>query len=307
MRNKISANALQELKKILPAARILVNAPLGEYTTFKIGGLADCLVFPAQTEEVRDILQVAQKYDLPVSVLGNGSNVLVLDGGIRGLVLKFNDQMSYVRQEGNKIIAGAGALLSDICHFAARCGLAGLEFAVGIPGSAGGAVFMNAGAYESEMSRVVGAVTAVDAAMSLCRFEAEELKFSYRHSIFQENKAVICEVEFHLKEGSLPAIFRSMDDFTGKREAKQPLEMASAGSTFKRPPGYFAGTLIEQAGLKGLKSGGAQVSLKHAGFIVNAGGAKAQDVLDLIEEVKNRVYENSGVLLTPEVRIMGEM
>jgi UDP-N-acetylmuramate dehydrogenase len=256
--------------------------------------------------EVASVLQAANEHDIPMMALGNGSNVLVRDKGIRGLVIKFDANMGYLRHTGKTVISGAGASLADVSKYAAQYGLTGLEFAVGIPGSIGGAVFMNAGAYDGEISNVVAAVTAVCPDSSLKRFTHEEIKFGYRHSVFQENGCVICEVELLLKNGEGKVIEEKMDDFTYRREAKQPIEMPSAGSTFKRPPGYFAGTLIEQAGLKGLKVGGAQVSEKHAGFVINAGGATAADVLNLIKEVQRRVNDKFGVKLQPEVRIIGE-
>ena len=204
------------------------------------------------------------------------------------------------------MIAGAGALLKDVSKFAARCGLTGMEFAVGIPGSIGGAVFMNAGAYDGEISHIVSAVTAVSRDGEVKRFERNELDFGYRHSIFQENGDIICEIELSLMAGIHTEIHDKMGDLTQRRESRQPLEMPSAGSTFKRPVGHFAGTLIEQSGLKGFRIGGAQVSPKHAGFVINAGDAKAQDVLDLINEVQRLVYEKHGVKLYPEVRTLGE-
>ncbi len=304
--NKISFTILQELQNSLPSTRILFSEPLAQYTTFKIGGPADCLVFPSSVQDVAAVLAFAKKHTIPVTLLGNGSNVLVLDGGIRGIVVKFDKDFSAVRHEGTKLIACAGALLKDVSLYAAAQGLAGFEFAVGIPGSIGGAVFMNAGAYESDMSCVVASVTAVSSIGEVRRFLREDLAFSYRHSVFQENHYVVCEVEINLQAGNEENIRQKMADLTLRRETKQPIEMPSAGSTFKRPPGKFAGTLIDQAGLKGFQVGGAQVSEKHAGFVVNAGGATAQDVLDLIAKVQRRVEARFGILLQPEVRILGE-
>lgn len=285
---------------------LYISEPMSRHTTFKIGGPADILVTPTSVAEVAFIIQTAKHYDINVTILGNGSNVLVLDKGIRGMVLKIGKEMSDIKHCGNKIMAGAGALLADVSQYAAVHALAGMEFAVGIPGSLGGAVFMNAGAYDGEMSHIVSGATGVCPDGTIKRLNYEDINFGYRHSAFQDNRCVICEVELTLEAGEHSMIHRRMNDFTSKRETKQPLEMPSAGSTFKRPPGYFAGTLIEQTGLKGLKIGGAQVSVKHAGFVVNAGGATAQDVLNLIKEVQNRVYEKFGVSLQPEVRILGE-
>jgi len=304
--NKISLTILQELQNSLPSTRILFSEPLVQYTTFRIGGPADCLVFPSSVQDVAVVLAFAKKHTIPVTLLGNGSNVLVLDGGIRGIVVKFDKDFSAIRHEGTKLIASAGALLKDVSLYAAGQGLAGFEFAVGIPGSIGGAVFMNAGAYESDMSCVVDSVMAVSSIGEVRRFSREDLAFSYRHSVFQENHYVVCEVEINLQVGNEENIRQKMADLTLRRETKQPVEMPSAGSTFKRPPGKFAGTLIDQAGLKGFQVGGAQVSEKHAGFVVNAGGATAQDVLDLIAKVQRRVEARFGILLQPEVRILGE-
>ncbi len=305
-KNSKQADVLLKLQGVIPEGRLLVNEPLSKHTTFKIGGPADYLILPATLDEISRVMVIAQEYKVPVTILGNGSNILVLDKGIRGLVIKLGSDMSYIRHSESTICAGAGAMLADVSSYAAKNGLGGMEFAIGIPGSIGGAVYMNAGAYSGEMCQVVVAVSGVCADGSVRRFVESELSFGYRHSIFQDNQCVICEVELSLQKQEQPTIEQKMNDYTLKRETKQPLEMPSAGSTFKRPEGHFAGTLIEQAGLKGFAVGGAQVSMKHAGFIINAGGAMAQDVLELIKEVQHRVYKHSGVMLQPEVRIYGE-
>lgn len=305
-RDNCKHDIIEALQALIKGNHILADEPLAHHTTFKIGGPADFLVMPESLDEVQAALQVARQFALPVTVIGNGSNMLVLDGGIRGLVLKFGTNMHYIRQEGSRLIAGAGVLLKDVSQFAAKVGLGGMEFAVGIPGSIGGAVFMNAGAYNGEMSQVVAGVTVACAQNGVKYFDANRLEFGYRHSVFHDNRCVICEVELQLVPGQQHDIDGKIQDYTERRECRQPLEMASAGSTFKRPEGYFAGTLIEAAGLKGLSVGGAQVSVKHAGFIVNTGGATANDVLQLIAEVQKRVYEHAGVKLQPEVRILGE-
>lgn len=299
-------NFLTQLETVVDPRRLLVDEPMSRHTTFQIGGPADYLILPSSTEEVAAVLSIARENGVPVTILGNGSNVLVLDKGVRGAVVKFGETMGYIRHSERVVIAGAGASLGDVSRFAASCELTGLEFAVGIPGSIGGAVFMNAGAYDGEISNVVSAVTAVCDNSKLKRFSREEIGFGYRDSVFQHNDCVVCEVELTLDYGDNDGIKCKMDDYTTRREAKQPIEMPSAGSTFKRPPGHFAGTLIEQAGLKGFSIGGAQVSEKHAGFIINAGGATATDVLALIREVQNRVQTEFGVKLHPEVRIIGE-
>ncbi|MDT8900555.1 UDP-N-acetylmuramate dehydrogenase [Anaeroselena agilis] len=305
-RIKLKDDFSTQLQNIISGPRLLLDEPMSKHTTFRIGGPADYLVLPASAREVAAVLILARECGIPVTILGNGSNVLVRDKGIRGLVLKFDVTMGSIRHNGATVKAGAGASLGDVARYAAAQGLTGLEFAVGIPGSIGGAVFMNAGAYEGEIGCFVSAVTAVCPDGRLQRFAHADIRFGYRDSIFQHNGCIICEVELALTAGDDAAIDRKMNDYTSRREAKQPIEMPSAGSTFKRPPGYFAGTLIEQAGLKGYKIGGAQVSGKHAGFIVNAGGATAADVLALIKEVQRKVQDRFGVRLQPEVRIFGE-
>lgn len=299
-------NCIAKLKTFLPAERILIDAPMSEQTTFKIGGPADCLVLPASINEVKKIMQLVNEYAVLCTIIGNGSNILVLDKGIRGIVIKLGAEMSGLHCEGEKLYAGCGALLSDAAKFSAEHLLTGLEFAVGIPGSIGGAIYMNAGAYGGEIKNIVTAVKAVNKNGSIIRYDAPALDFGYRHSIFQENENIICEIEFTLQKGKKNEIITLMDDLTEKRESKQPLELPSAGSTFKRPPGYYAGTLIDQTGLKGFCVGGAQISDKHAGFVVNTGNATAEDVLRLIAEVQRRVYEKHGVKLYPEVRLIGE-
>lgn len=297
---------LTSLRSEISKDHLYLDEPMSRHTTFRIGGPADIFVTPSSVEEVAFIIEKTGEYNIPVTILGNGSNVLVLDRGIRGLVLNFGQEMAYIKHNGTKVTAGAGALLSDVSQYAAAHNLTGMEFAVGIPGSLGGAVFMNAGAYEGEMSHIVSATVSVCPEGIIRRMDYASIDFGYRHSAFQDNRYIVCEVELTLKQGESHVINYRMSDFTAKRETKQPLEMPSAGSTFKRPPGYFAGTLIEQSGLKGLKIGGAQVSVKHAGFVINTGEATAEDVLTLIKEIQKRVYEKFGVSLHPEVRILGE-
>ncbi|SEA08055.1 UDP-N-acetylmuramate dehydrogenase [Selenomonas ruminantium] len=306
MRKMINENFIGACREFLQPEQIMLNAPMSEHTTFQIGGPADCLIKPANLEETQKILQLVQEYELPLTFVGNGSNMLVSDKGIRGVVVNFADTISSIAVDGTKMTVGAGALLKDVAEAAAQHSLAGMEFACGIPGSIGGAVFMNAGAYGGETKNVVKAVKAVTRAGEIKTYSLEELELGYRHSIFQNNGEAIVEVELELVPGSEAEIRAGIADFTQRRESKQPLEMPSAGSTFKRPEGYFAGTLIDQTGLKGLSVGGAQVSTKHAGFVVNKGGATAADVLNLIREVQKRVKEAHGVELQPEVRLIGE-
>ena len=287
--NNHNIKALQTaLLKELPSTRVREEEYLRHHTTFKIGGPADLFVEPTTMAELSFALRTIHEFDVPVTIIGCGSNILVKDGGIRGAVVS------------------VGYMLKDASEFAWENGLTGLEFAIGIPGTLGGAVFMNAGAYDGEMSHVVTAVRAVDFQGNIKEYDASHLDFGYRHSVFHDNHEVIGEVIMTLKPGDKNVIKARMDELTEKRESKQPLEFASAGSTFKRPPGYFAGTLIEQTGLKGLSVGDAQVSHKHAGFVINTGSASAKDVLDLIAEVQRRVYDQHGVHLEPEVRMIGE-
>lgn len=293
-------------RSFLQPEQVLVDEPMRYQTTFQIGGPADCVIFPATLAETQQVLHLVHVFGLPLTILGNGSNVLVRDHGIRGVVVKFGEPMSYIRVQDNQIIAGAGALLKDISEAAAAHALSGCEYACGIPGSIGGAVFMNAGAYGGETKQVVAAVRSVTPEGEIKEYKAEALELGYRHSIFQTNGEAIAEVTLALQPGDESAIRAVIADYTQRREAKQPLEMPSAGSTFKRPEGYFAGTLIDQTGLKGLRVGGAEVSTKHAGFVVNVGDATCEDVIGLIHEVQHRVKAAHGVELCPEVRIIGE-
>ena len=293
-------------ERLAPCCKVLAQEPMCRHTTFEIGGPADWMALPASATEAVAVIRVATESCLPLTVIGKGSNLLVRDKGVRGIVLKIGEAMASLHCEGEIIVAGAGALLSDVAKFAAQSGLTGLEFAVGIPGSIGGAVFMNAGAYDGEISSVVEQVTAVSPEGTIREYSAADIRFGYRHSVFQENRCIICEVRLRLRTGEKEAIEAVMADLTRRRESKQPLEWPSAGSTFRRPPGYFAGTLVEQAGCKGLRCGNAQVSEKHAGFIINAGQASAADVQELIRQVQERVKRHSGVDLWPEVIILGE-
>ena len=302
----IDDNFIKAMRMELPEEQVLTDESMARHTTFRIGGNADFFVLPSSIEELLAVLKLTKRYSVPLTVLGNGSNVLVRDGGIRGAVVSFGKPFSYIEMEGAHIKAGAGAMLGTVSLFAANHALSGLEFAVGIPGSLGGAVFMNAGAYDGEMSQVISEVTAVTPEGEIRRYRTKEMDFSYRHSVFQQNGHIICEIELTLRESKAAAIQEKMAEFTRRRMEKQPLDKPSAGSTFKRPPGLFAGTLIDEAGLKGFTVGGAQVSGKHAGFVINKGGATAADVLSLIEEIQRRIEEKNGIRLTPEIRIIGE-
>ncbi len=297
---------VSQLSASMPASRILMDEPMSEHTTFAVGGPADVLVLPKSVKEMSLAIRAARSLELPVTVLGGGSNVLVRDGGIRGVVIQLNQMMKVLSCNGTKILASAGYMMKDVCQFAQEQGLTGIEFACGIPGTLGGAVFMNAGAYGGEMSHVVSRVRTVNSTGGVHTYNAPNLGFSYRQSRFQKSQEFVVEIELTLRQGNKAEIQQEMDDLMQKRRSKQPLEMHSAGSTFKRPPGYFAGTLIDQTGLKGLSCGDAQVSTKHAGFVVNTGHASARDVLQVIHEVQKRVEKAHGVHLEPEVRIIGE-
>lgn len=289
----------------IPKDRIYRDEPMRDHTTFAVGGPADVLVLPHSVKEMSLAIRAARSLELPVTVLGGGSNVLVLDGGIRGVVIQLNEMKRTLSCHGNRIHAASGYMLADVCEFAYENGLTGAEFACGIPGTLGGAVFMNAGAYGGEMSQIVSRVRTVNGHGGVTTYEKGEFGFSYRKSIFQKLQEYVVDVELSLQYGDKTEIRATMDDLTERRTSKQPLEMHSAGSTFKRPPGYFAGTLIDQTGLKGLSHGDAEVSEKHAGFVVNRGHATAADVLAVIREVQRRVEEAHGVTLETEVRIMG--
>ena len=297
----------RELSGIIRSEDGLVrDALMKDYTTFKIGGPADLLIQPSSEEELVQAVSFLRRGKIPVTVLGNGSNVLVKDGGIRGAVIRIGKNMAGIRTEGTELTAGAGALLSAAAAAAAGADLAGMEFASGIPGSVGGAVFMNAGAYGGEMSQIVVSCRALMPDGSMREFPADQLEFGYRRSIFAKNGGIVTSCTMKLREGKKEEILARMKELNGRRMEKQPLNFPSAGSTFKRPEGYFAGKLIQDSGCRGLRVGGARVSQKHAGFVINEGGAIAADVIQLIRLVQMRVKDCFGVDLEPEVRIIGE-
>lgn len=301
-----SVNQLAEVLKQKMPGHVYCAEPMKKHTSFKIGGPADILVQPQNADGLAQALAAARDYEVPVTILGNGSNVLVRDKGIRGLVIQLGNALKSFRQEGERLYFGAGYSLALASRKAWECGLSGMEFAVGIPGSIGGAVYMNAGAYNGEMKCVVESVRVMDVNGNTAELTAEDLQFGYRKTSLQQSGYIITEVCLKMQPGNKDDIKAMMDDFSSRRISKQPLEMPSAGSMFKRPPGYFAGTLIEQAGLKGYTVGGAQVSTKHAGFVVNCGNATAADVLQLIADVRRIIMEKAGVELHPEVLVIGE-
>ena len=288
------------------AKELLLEEPMAKHTSFRIGGPADVLAQPADEAELAALLKRAGEHAVPVTLVGNGSNLLVRDKGIRGLVIKLSNLFSSITVAGNVLTFGSGISLAMASKKAASLSLSGLEFAVGIPGTIGGAVYMNAGAYDGEMAKVVTSVQVMDRQGQSSQLKADELDFSYRHTALQNSGLIVTSVTVSLQPGEAESIKAKMDDFSQRRIAKQPLELPSAGSMFKRPVGYFAGTLIEQTGLKGYTVGGAQVSTKHAGFVVNVGGATAKDVLQLIRDVQDRVLAAQGVQLEPEVLVLGE-
>ena len=304
---------MERLKQALSAAGIAYkeNEPLSAHCTFRIGGPADVFILPENEAQLCAAIKLAKEANVKYYLLGNGSNILFADEGFRGAVIDVSAEAAgmglsiYQNADGDYISAPAGLKLSELCKFALQHGYTGLEFAYGIPGTVGGAVYMNAGAYGGEMKDVLEAVSYLTADGRWVDSEASELDFSYRHSAFEENGACILGAVFHLEKGDPDTIKARMNELMQKRIDKQPLDKPSAGSTFKRPAGYYAGALIEQADLKGVSVGGAEVSTLHAGFIINKGGATSEDVKRLIELVQERVYENSGVTLETEVKFIG--
>ncbi|WP_455266088.1 UDP-N-acetylmuramate dehydrogenase [Phascolarctobacterium sp.] len=298
--------ALQDIFAGCTQRPLLPAEPMTKHTSFHIGGPAELMAQPQSEAELQSLLLKAAEAAVPVTLVGNGSNLLVRDKGIRGLVIKLGSMLRDIKVSGNVLTFGSGVSLAQASKKAAELGLSGMEFAVGIPGSIGGAVYMNAGAYDGEMSKVVKSVRVMDAAGEVSELSAGELDFGYRHSALQGSSKIVTSVTVELAAGDKQAIAEKMADFSNRRITKQPLELPSAGSMFKRPPGYFAGTLIDQTGLKGYTVGGAQVSTKHAGFVVNIGGATAADVLQLISDVQAKVFAAHGVHLETEVLVLGE-
>ena len=292
-------------EKHLPGMLLLEAEPMARHTTFRIGGPADLLAQPSSEEELLLAMKLAEEQDVPVTVVGNGSNLLVRDGGIRGLVLLLGERFSGVSVEGEEIFAQAGATLAKLSAVAQRAGLAGLECASGIPGTLGGGVAMNAGAYGGQLSdALVSASVLEDGAVQ--DFSREDMQMGYRTTRILKRGGIVLSARFRLTPDAPEAIGMRMRELNARRREKQPLELPSAGSPFKRPEGYFAGALIEGAGLKGVQLGGAMVSVKHAGFVVNVGGATARDVLELIVHIRKTVRAKYGVELETEIRVLGE-
>lgn len=301
----MNVNIHQELANIVSEKNVTKDKPLKDHTYTKLGGNADYFVTPTSYEQVQEVVKFAKRHDIPFTLLGNGSNLIIRDGGIRGIVM-YLGKLNEIRVEGTMMIAQSGALIADVSKKALEHHLTGLEFACGIPGSVGGALFMNAGAYGGEIKDVLITTTVVDRNGELKELRAEQLDLSYRFSNIQKNGDIVLEATFGLAPGNYEEIKAKMDDLTYRRESKQPLEYPSCGSVFKRPPGYYAGKLIQDSGLQGKQIGGAQVSLKHAGFIINKDNATAKEYIALIEHVQKVVKEKFGVELEREVRIIGE-
>lgn len=299
-------NFLDRVTEIIDKERVFMDEPMSKHTTFRIGGPADYFVCPKNIDEVQKVVRLCHEMEMPFYLLGNGSNLLVGDKGYRGVIIRLYKQMDKIEVSGTQIKAQAGALLVRVSNEACKNGLTGLEFAGGIPGTLGGAVVMNAGAYGGEMKDVLQEVTVLTREGELLTLNKEELELGYRTSVVGRKGYIVLEVVLQLKEKNAEEIRAYMNELREKRVTKQPLEYASAGSTFKRPEGHFAGQLIEQAGLRGFQVGDAQVSEKHCGFVINRGQATAKDVIELIGEVSAKVEEKFGVQLEPEVKKLGE-
>ena len=299
-------NKNEWIRKLGEQVEILVAEPMKNHTTFRIGGPADALALPKTPEEVAEVVRFCHEHAQPYYVLGNGSNLLVSDEGYRGLVLQLYRNFNDIQVNGETITVQSGAMLAAVARTAYQTGLTGLEFASGIPGTIGGAVVMNAGAYGGEMKNVLKEVTVLTKEGEVLVIPAKALELGYRTSVIPKNGWIVLGAVLQLKKGDQEQILARMEELKEKRITKQPLDLPSAGSTFKRPEGYFAGKLIMDAGLRGFTVGGAQVSEKHCGFVVNRGDATAADVWELICEVKRRVKEMTGVELEPEVKLLGD-
>lgn len=294
-----------EIKKIVTEDRLLFNEPMKLHTTFRIGGSADFFVKPESEDEIKALIECAGKYNTAYYILGGGSNLLVNDEGYRGLIIQLGDEFSGIGMyDDTTVIAKAGARLSKVGNFAASKGLAGFEFASGIPGTVGGAVVMNAGAYGGEIKNIIVSASVLTSDNRIQTLSADELELGYRTSIIQRKGWTVLSAKFKLERGDEARIREYIKELAIRRREKQPLEYPSAGSTFKRPEGYFAGKLIEDAGLKGFSIGGARVSDKHAGFVINTGGATASDVIRLTDEIKKKIMEIYGIKLELEVKVI---
>ncbi|KYH35394.1 UDP-N-acetylenolpyruvoylglucosamine reductase [Clostridium tepidiprofundi DSM 19306] len=294
-----------QLKELIGSENIENDVPMKNHTTFKVGGNSDIMVTPETYEQVRDIIKLCKNSSISYFVMGKGSNILVKDGGIRGVVIKLT-KLDKIQIDNDIVTAQAGASLISLSLKTAKKSLTGLEFASGIPGSVGGAVAMNAGAYGGDISKIIVSAVVIDDNLNIVKINRNELELSYRDSVVLKKGYVVLEAVFKLEKGNIDEINSTISDLTRRRKEKQPLEYASAGSTFKRPEGYYAGKLIQDSGLKGYSIGDAEVSEKHSGFIINKGNASAADLLSLISYVQKSVYKKFNVKLETEVKIIGE-
>ena len=302
----IETSIWKEIEAFASEGTLLYGEPLRDHTTFRVGGKADAFLSVKNEEELKQVVRFCKEKNVPYFVLGNGSNLLVSDEGFRGLVISIGNQFAEIRVEGTTIHAKAGALLGTVAQTAAKNSLTGMEFASGIPGTIGGAIVMNAGAYDGEMKMIVEKVTVLTNEGDIRIYNCEEMEFGYRTSRMKREKGIVIAVTLSLEDGDKAVIQDKMKDFAARRREKQPLEYPSAGSTFKRPEGMFAGKLIMDAGLRGYSVGGAQVAEKHCGFVINKGGATASDIYTLIGDVQDIVKEKFDVTLEPEVILVGE-
>lgn len=297
---------LQEIFENRYSGKALYNEPMKNHTTFKIGGPADVMIIIENEEELIDAVKICRENEIEFLIMGNGSNLLIRDGGIRGVVIKINEGFNKIEVDDNTIYCASGALLSAVSKQALKHSLKGFEFASGIPGTIGGAITMNAGAYGGEMKDVVSKVRVLDKNNKIIEYTNKEMNFRYRNSRVWDEGLIVLGVELSLETGDYATIEEIMKDLTYKRTSKQPLELPSGGSTFKRPEGYFAGKLIDDAGLRGLRHGGAQISEKHCGFVVNVDNAKCKDVLELISVVQKVIRDKFNVELETEIKLLGE-
>lgn len=303
---KISSATYEFIETCVPKEDIFLNEPMCKHTTFRVGGEAQCFVRISNKEQLARLISYFKIVELPYFILGNGSNLLVGDKGYSGVILQIGSKMSHIRTQGSRITAGAGALLSGVAKQAMESGLTGLEFASGIPGTLGGGIVMNAGAYDGEMKQVVELVRVMNDEGELMELDCATMEFGYRTSAIKNRHFIVLECVLNLKYGNKDKIRAKMEELSLRRKEKQPLEFASAGSTFKRPEGHFAGKLIMDAGLRGYSVGGARVSEKHCGFIINDGRATAADIAEVIREVQERVRERFRISLETEVIFLGD-
>lgn len=297
---------LKKMQEYIPKELIYIDEPMRNHISFRTGGNADFFIIPNNLNQLINLIQMCRQNQLPYYIMGNGSNLLVRDKGFRGAIIQIYKNMSEVKITGEEVWAESGILLSSLSNKLMNEHLTGFEFAGGIPGTLGGAIYMNAGAYGGEIKQILISADVIDEYGNMITLTNEELKLDYRRSILQEKGYIVLNAKLKLQKGNIDEIKERMRYLTEQRKAKQPLEMPSAGSTFKRPQGYYAGKLIMDTGLKGHSIGGAQVSEKHCGFVVNKGNASAKDIIELIKHIQNKVQEKFGVFMEPEVRIIGE-